>query len=181
MVEAGYFSPLMIYTFTLGLHVNATTMCLTVRRPPSLPLCMSPTSSPVIVEPGQELCGVPVAGVPIPVTIRPDEVRLVASDQVIQLRHHHLLQMRDIDSWDHKTCQEKLWHFYSFFLECNNAIYFWHRLWKLNSWATKYVKKNTLVYTYRVSRNTIIQYISGSVATQILHSRVLGSHSKANL
>ena len=76
---------------------------------------MSPTSSPVIVEPGQELCGVPVARVPIPVSIRPDEVRLVASDQVIQLRHRHLLQMRDIDSQDHKMCQEKLWHYIPFF------------------------------------------------------------------
>ena len=54
-----------------------------------------PSTQPVIVEPGQEASCVPIRGVPIPVTVAPDEVGLVAGHQVIQLGHRHLLLGRN--------------------------------------------------------------------------------------
>jgi hypothetical protein len=43
--------------------------------------------SPVIVQPCDKICGIPVRGWGLPFTVRPDHIRFVRIHQLIQLRH----------------------------------------------------------------------------------------------
>jgi len=55
-------------------------------------------ASPVVVEPGDEVCGVPVGVGGLPVPIGPDHVRPVHVHQLIQLRHRLALKHRQSPS-----------------------------------------------------------------------------------
>ena len=50
--------------------------------------------SPVIVQPGQEVSGLPVGVWGLPVSIRPDHIRFVCVNQFFQFRHGFVLKIQ---------------------------------------------------------------------------------------
>ena len=73
---------------------------------------------PVVVEPGEELGGVPVLVRSHPLPVRPQQVRFVVVDQLVQLRHSFTLQTKNISDLIIVTNTGfKMWVFRPFILK----------------------------------------------------------------